>query len=106
MICPNCGSENVTIEIQQVSTSTKKHGNGIGGHLNNAARGVTAFCTLGISNLVWKKSKGNEKTVVKNEKICLCQNCGNSWANQCPRRLCNKRRGPEGKPWGHWLAVM
>ena len=56
MICPNCGSENVTIEIQQVSTSTKKHGNGIGGHLNNAARGVTAFCTLGISYLVWKKS--------------------------------------------------
>lgn len=80
MMCPNCGSENVTIEIQQVSTSTKKHGNGIGGHLNNAARGVTAFCTLGMSNLVWKKSKGNEKTVVKNEKVCLCQNCGNSWA--------------------------
>ena len=80
MICPNCGSENVTIEIQQVSTSTKKHGNGIGGHLNNAARGVTAFCTLGMSNLVWKKSKGNEKTIVKNEKVCLCQNCGNSWA--------------------------
>lgn len=80
MMCPNCGSENVKVEIQQVSTSTKKHGNGIGGHLNNAARGVTAFCTLGMSNFVWKKSKGNEKTVVKNEKVCLCQNCGNSWA--------------------------
>nr|DAL09344.1 MAG TPA_asm: RNA polymerase-like protein [Caudoviricetes sp.] len=79
MMCPNCGSENVTIEIQQATTYTKKHGNGIGGHLNNAARGLTAFCTLGISNLVWKKSKGNEKTVVKNEKVCLCQNCGYSW---------------------------
>lgn len=49
MMCPNCGSENVTIEIQQATTYTKKHGNGIGGHLNNAARGLTAFCTRGYS---------------------------------------------------------
>lgn len=79
MNCPKCGSDNVTIAIQQVSTKTKKHGNGIGGHMNNMARGVTAICTLGMSNLVWKKSKGGEKTVVTNEKVCLCQNCGNSW---------------------------
>ena len=52
---------------------------GIGGHINNAARGLMAVSTLGMSNLVWKKSKGGEKTVVKNQKICLCQNCGNSW---------------------------
>ena len=79
MVCPKCNSENVNVQIEQVSSKTKKHGNGIGGHLNNAARGVTALCTFGVSNLVWKKSKGNEKTVVKNEKVCLCQNCGNSW---------------------------
>nr|DAF65883.1 MAG TPA: RNA polymerase-like protein [Caudoviricetes sp.] len=79
MICPNCGSENVTISMEQVSSKTKKHGNGIGGHINNAARGLMAVSTLGMSNLVWKKSKGGEKTVVKNQKICLCQNCGNSW---------------------------
>lgn len=79
MYCPKCGSENVTIAIQQTSTKTKKHGNGLGGHVNNFARGVTAVCTFGVSNLVWKKSKGGEKTVVTNEKVCLCQNCGNSW---------------------------
>ena len=79
MTCPNCKSENVTIAIQQVSSKTKKHGNGLGGIVNNTARGAAAVCTLGMSNLVWKKAKGNEKTVVKNEKVCLCQNCGHSW---------------------------
>lgn len=79
MTCPQCGSENVNIAIQQVSSKTKKHGNGLGGIVNNTARGLTAVCTLGMSNLVWKKSKGSEKTTVKNEKVCLCQNCGHSW---------------------------
>ena len=79
MFCPKCGSDNVTVSIQQASTKTKKHGNGFGGHMNNMARGLTAACTLGISNLVWKKSKGGEKTVITKEKVCLCQNCGNSW---------------------------
>ena len=79
MICPNCGSPNVTISMQEVGSKTKKHGNGIGGHVNNFARGMTAIYTLGMSNLVWKKSKGGEKTVTKMAKVCLCQNCGNSW---------------------------
>lgn len=51
MICPKCGSENVTISMQQVAGKTKKHGVGFGGHMNNAARGVTAVATLGMSNL-------------------------------------------------------
>lgn len=79
MQCPKCGSENVTIEMIQTGGKTKKHGNGLGGHLNNAARGATAMMTLGMSNLVWKKSKGNEKMTYTNEKMCLCQNCGNTW---------------------------
>lgn len=79
MICPNCGSENVTISIQQSRSKTKKHGNGLGGILNNTARGLTAICTFGMSNLVWKKSEGGEKTVITNEKVCLCQACGYSW---------------------------
>ena len=79
MNCPNCGSQNVTISMQEVGSKTKKHGNGIGGHGNKFARGMTAVCTLGMSNLVWKKSKGGEKTVTQMAKVCLCQNCGNSW---------------------------
>ncbi|MEF2700218.1 MAG: hypothetical protein U0N08_03500 [Oscillospiraceae bacterium] len=79
MKCPNCGSENVTIELVQTAGKSKHSGVGLGGHLNNAARGLTAVATLGMSNLVWKKSKGGSKTDFKNEKVCLCQSCGNSW---------------------------
>jgi len=79
MVCPKCGSDNVTIQIQQVTSKTKKHGNGFGGIVNNTARGLTAVATLGMSNLVWKKSKGGEKTTITNQKVCLCQSCANSW---------------------------
>lgn len=79
MVCPKCNSENVNVQIEQVSSKTKKHGNGFGGIVNNTARAATAICTLGMSNLVWKKSKGGEKTTVENKKVCVCQNCGHSW---------------------------
>lgn len=79
MECPICHSRNVTIEVVQTGSKTAKHGTGLLGNINNAARAVTAVSTLGMSNLVWKKSKGTEKTKFKNEKMCVCQNCGNSW---------------------------
>lgn len=79
MTCPKCGGENVSIQMEQVSTKTKKSGVGFGGHVNNFARGITAVSTLGLSNLVWKKSTGTEKSKVESKKLCLCQNCGHSW---------------------------
>lgn len=79
MVCPKCGSENVNVQIQEVGAKTKNKGNGLGGHVNNAARSLTAVCTFGMSNLFWKKSKGGEKTVIRNEKVAICQDCGNSW---------------------------
>jgi hypothetical protein len=79
MKCSKCDSENVNIQFNEVESKTKKKGNGLGGNINNTARGLTALCTLGMSNLVWKKSKGGEKTIIKNEKVAICQNCGNSW---------------------------
>lgn len=77
--CPNCGSTSVTIQMMQVAGKTRKHGTGLGGNINNAARGMTAMMTLGMSNLVWKKSEGTEKVKYTNQKVCICQNCGNSW---------------------------
>lgn len=79
MKCPKCKSDNVTIQIVSEGETTKKHGNGLGGHLNNMARATMAVGTLGMSNLIWKKSKGNEKTKVKNVTMCICQNCGYTW---------------------------
>lgn len=79
MNCPNCGGDNVSISLEQVSSKTKKSGVGFGGHMNNMARGITAVATFGMSNLVWKKSKGTEKSKIQSQKVCLCQNCGYSW---------------------------
>lgn len=80
MKCPKCKSEDVSIELVQVGEKTKNHGNGLGGHINNAARTTTAIMTLGMSNLVWKKSKGGEKTEAVNQRVCLCQSCGYMWS--------------------------
>ena len=79
MVCRKCKSNNVTIQMEQVGGKTAKHGPGLGGNINNSARALTAISTLGMSNLFWKKSKGTEKTKMKNEKVCICQDCGYSW---------------------------
>ncbi len=65
LTCPRCGSQNISVQIEQVSSKTIKHGNGFGGIANNTARGMTAMCTFGISNLFWKKSKGTESAKIK-----------------------------------------
>ena len=79
MNCPKCNSTNVTITREEVGSKTKKKGVGAGGHLNNTARGLTAVCTLGLSNIVWKKSQGSNKTTTQNVTIGICQDCGNTW---------------------------
>ena len=79
MKCPKCKGTNVTIQMEQVAGKTTKKGTGLGGKINNTARGATAIATLGMSNLIWKKSKGTEKTKYTNQKVCICQDCGHSW---------------------------
>ena len=69
----------VTVTFVQTGAKSTHKGVGLGGHLNNAARGLTAIGTLGASNLFWKKSKGGTETTFKNEKVFVCQNCGNTW---------------------------
>ncbi|GAA4090471.1 hypothetical protein ACFFOS_26080 [Nocardioides kongjuensis] len=79
MKCVKCSGEDVTVGFMQAGGRTAKHGTGFGGKTNNAARGITAVSTFGMSNLVWKKSKGTEKTKFNNQKVALCQSCGHDW---------------------------
>lgn len=79
MKCPECGSENVQVQIIEEGQQTNKKGVGLGGHINNGARSLTAICTFGMSNLFWKKSKGTNKTKTINSTVGVCQNCGNTW---------------------------
>ena len=79
MKCPKCKSTNVSIQMMEVGSKTKKTGVGLGGHAHNAGRAIMAVSTLGMSNLVIKKAKGEEKSKTKNQKVCICQECGHSW---------------------------
>lgn len=74
LVCPCCGGTNIQVEFVEKGAKTNKHGNGIMGHVNNAARDITALSTMGLSNLVWKKSKGNNTTKIQNQKVAICQN--------------------------------
>lgn len=74
--CKRCGGSNISFQMVQTGGKSGHQGNGIGGHSNNFARGITAMSSLGLSNLVWRKSKGSSKHKFKNESIGLCQDCG------------------------------
>ena len=32
-----------------------------------------------MSNLLWKKSEGSNKTKTKSATVAVCQECGNTW---------------------------
>ena len=76
LCCPNCHGTNVSVQLVEVGQQTTKKGVGFGGHVNNAARMTTAVMTLGVSNLVWKKSRGTNKTKTINATMGVCQTCG------------------------------
>lgn len=76
LCCPNCHGTNVNVQIVEVGQMTTKKGNGLGGNVNNVARGATAIMTFGVSNLFWKKSRGTNKTKTVNATMGICQTCG------------------------------
>ena len=76
MVCPKCGSENVTVTIEQISAKTRNRGTGC---LWGIVRAFLILCTCGLWLLVGKR-KGTSKTKFKNETVCLCQNCAHKWS--------------------------
>lgn len=75
MVCGRCGSDKVSVAVQQVSAVTRTKNTGC---LWSIGRGLLIICTLGLWLLIGKrKSKGN--TVFINKKQAVCQTCGASW---------------------------
>lgn len=72
MICPNCGSTNVNVQVLQVSAKTRKKRQGC---LYGLGRLCLIICTCGLW-LIFGKKNGTEKTTFNNETIGICQNCG------------------------------
>lgn len=75
MVCPKCNCENVLITTEQVSSKTKGKGMGC---LWGIGRWFLIICTCGLWLLVGKRRK-TEKTKIKNNTVCICQNCGHKW---------------------------
>lgn len=75
MICPRCGSQNVSVTLEQSSAKTKKRGMGC---LWTMCRWFLIICTCGLWLLVGRR-KGTDKTKFNNTTVALCQNCGYKW---------------------------
>lgn len=75
MKCPKCGSENVTVTLEQSSAKTGLKGTGC---LWSIGRWCLIFCTCGLWLLIGGR-KGTGKTKFKNRSVALCQECGNKW---------------------------
>lgn len=75
MKCPKCGSENVNVQVVQISGKTSSRGNGC---LWSIGRWTLILFTCGLWLLVGKhKSTGTTK--FKNETRAVCQSCGHTW---------------------------
>ena len=78
MVCPKCGSENVTIQAVNVVKEKKK-------------KGVVYWLLIGwwweliswvaflIPKLIFAIFGKHTKVVSKTETYAVCQNCGNKW---------------------------
>lgn len=75
MQCPNCGSTNVNVQIEQTSAKTKSRDMGC---LWSIGRLCLIICTCGLWLLIGRRSKTG-KTKFKNRTVAICQNCGNKW---------------------------
>lgn len=71
MRCTKCGSENIKIEV--VSKTSKTNHPSV---LRRLGRLFLIIFTFGIWALIPKRK---EKTTYTTEKVCVCQDCGESW---------------------------
>lgn len=71
MICENCGSTNILVTREQISSKTKHTS-----LLRKIGRLFMIICTCGLWLFV---PRAKENTKMKNVTIYICQNCDNTW---------------------------
>lgn len=69
----------IAVQIMPDSERISRKGVGFGGFLSNGARIMVAICTLGLSNLFWKKNEGSYETKTKYKSVAVCRTCGHMW---------------------------
>lgn len=87
--CPNCGGTNFTYQFIQTEQKQKSKGEFKKKSLvartgNKTGRAFANMATLGAYGAVTSKRSeyknvNNSTTSIKNVKMAICQDCGNSW---------------------------
>lgn len=76
MVCPKCGSENVTSQaVTETASKSKTKGFGC----VKACIGFFIFQIPGILCGLCGMGKGKSKSKSTTKVIHICQNCGNQW---------------------------
>lgn len=76
MVCPNCGSQNVTSQaVTDVNTYEKTKGFGC----IKACLGYLIFNVPGILCGLCGMGKGHSTTTTRTRIVHICQNCGKQW---------------------------
>lgn len=71
MVCPKCGSNDVTVQF--LTNSARTRGRGC---LWGLMRAILIVCTCGLWLMI---GRSKSKTNVQNSKMAVCQKCGHSW---------------------------
>ena len=78
MICPKCGSENVTLNLINEVKEKPEHGVLWWIFIGWWWR-ILWFIFFGWWYMIYRAVKGSKKTVNVQKTITLCQNCGHKW---------------------------
>ena len=77
--CPKCNGTNISFQIVEEGSKTKKRIPGLLGNTYNAARGIASIATLGIAGKILPKAEGTEKSKFMNDTYAVCQSSGYTW---------------------------
>jgi len=75
MICPRCGSEKVSVQIETVSSKTRTRRMGC---LWGLIRLLLIVCTCGLWLLIGRRG-ATSKTKYHNKTAAVCQSCAHKW---------------------------
>ena len=77
--CPKCKSTDISFQIVEEGSKTKKRSPGLIGNTYTAARGVASAFSFGIAGKILPKAEGTEKSKIQNDTYAVCQSCGHTW---------------------------
>lgn len=79
MKCPNCGGENVTVNVVTDIEGKKKHHSVVWWLLFGWYWVPFKWFFLTLPALIFKIFRKRKKIVTTQRTVCCCQSCGHTW---------------------------